>query len=747
VNTAPGASGDSGAHDFARATAHHAAGRIDEAIAAYSALLENNPAHAELRYRLGVAYSALRNFRAAAGHLAEATRLAPQQVAAWAALGLALRELGELAPALDAFARARGIDPAFPQVNGQMGLVLQSLGRLDEAVERFAEEAARFPGLARNHNNLGMALAAMGREAEAIEAFTTAVRLDKDYLHAHSNLAAIFHRKGDLLAAEAGYRQVLRLSPDNAKAHSRLGHILTTMWRAQEAEAHLRRAMELDPDDPAPPRTLAYVLRRLNRVDEARAVAREMLRRRPDDLQAAVVDKLALPPVYESTVALVQSRERYARGLDELAEDIERYAADAAQVLSLAWENFHLAYQGGDDRPLQEKYARLLAGLASRAAPQYFVDRPGRALARGERIRVGFLSSFFRDSTVGKYFRSWVTGLDRSRFDVFVYYTGHVKDGFSDSLAQSVEHYRRILDSAPRVANVVIGDRLDVLVHPEVGMDVSSYLLAGFRLAPVQCAGWGHPVTTGQANIDWYLTCADMEPAGAEAHYSERLARLPGLGTRYAMPRGSSVRTREDLGLPAEGTLYLCPQSLFKIHPDNDALFARVLAGDPAGRLVFFRDHDGPLTQAYRARLLAALAAHGVNGASRTVFLERLGHEDYLRVNALCDVMLDTLHWSGGNTTLDAIAAELPLVTLPGAFMRGRQSFGMLRTLGLEETGGMVAADEQEYARLAVRLGTDRAWRKEVCAMLRERAGRLFDRDEPIAAFQEFLNGLAVRAD
>jgi CRISPR-associated protein Csy1 len=431
------------------------------------------------------------------------------------------------------------------------------------------------------------------------------------------------------------------------------------MWRAQEAEPHLRRAMELDPDDPAPPRTLAYVLRRLNRAEEARAVAREVLRRRPDDLQAAVVEKLALPPVYESKAALEQSRDRYAHGLDELAADIERFATDAGQVLTLAWENFHLAYQGGNDRPLQEKYARLLATLARRAAPQYFVDRPARHLARAERIRVGFLSSFFRDSTAGKYFLSWVTGLDRSRFDVFAYYTGHVKDEFTVSLSQSVEHYRRILDSVPRVADVVLADRLDVLVHPEVGMDVSSYLLAGMRLAPVQCAGWGHPVTTGQANIDWYLTCADMEPDGAEAHYSERLARLPGLGTRYAMPRGSSGKARGELGLPGEGTLYLCPQSLFKIHPDNDALFAGVLAGDPAGRLVFFRDHDGPLTQAYRVRLFAALAARGIDGASRTVFLERLGHDDYLRVNALCDVMLDTLHWSGGNTSLDAIAAGL----------------------------------------------------------------------------------------
>jgi protein O-GlcNAc transferase len=718
------------AGDFAQAGRLHAAGRLDEAIAIYRHVLESQPAHAEAHYRLGIALCARREFSEAARVLTEATRLAPGQVAAWAALGLALRESARAQEALDAFAHARSLDAAFAQVNGQMGIILQSMGRLQEAINHFAEEEARFPKLARNANNLGMALLQANREGEALEAFTRAVRAERDYVHAHANLAAIFHRRGDLLAAEAAYREVLRLAPDDAPTQSRLGHILTTMWRAEEAEPHLRRAIELDPGDRASPRTLAYVLRRLNRVQEARAVAQSILAKRPDDLQAAVIEKLALPAVYSSVAAVKTARKRYTTNLAALTADIERYAADPAQVLSLAWENFHLAYQGGDDRVLQAQYADFLGALIERAAPRYREPRAARKLRPAERLRVGLLSSFFRDCTAGKYFRSWATQLDRSRFDVFVYYTGHVKDEFGTRLAKSVPHYRHVLDTAARVADVVLADALDVLIHPEVGMDVSSYLLAAMRLAPVQCAGWGHPVTTGHATIDYFLTCEEMEPPQARAHYREKLAPLPGLGTNYPRPCGASDKSRAELGLPA-GHAYLCPQSLFKIHPDNDALFAAIAAADASASLVFFRDNDAPLTKAFATRLAKAGIA-----SRQVVFLERMAHADYLRANALSDVMLDTLHWSGGNTSLDALAMGLPVVSLPGAFMRGRQSLAMLRRVGVEE---LVAADTGDYVRIATRVATDPSHRKDLSRRILEGGAQLFDDERPVRALEAFL--------
>jgi hypothetical protein len=211
----------------------------------------------------------------------------------------------------------------------------------------------------------------------------------------------------------------------------------------------------------------------------------------------------------------------------------------------------------------------------------------------------------------------------------------------------------------------VLADALDVLVYPESGMHNVTYLMGALRLAPVQCCAWGHPDTTGHRNMDWFISCDPMETAGSAQRYRERLALLPGIGTRYEAARAPAGTSRAQLGLPDEGTLYLVPQSLFKIHPDNDELVARILAHDPAGVAVMFVSPQEAVTRAFAARLGRSLARVGLAIADRVLFLPRLSHDDYLRVNTACDLMLDTLHWSGGNTSLDAIACGLPIVTCP----------------------------------------------------------------------------------
>ncbi|HEY2630267.1 MAG TPA: hypothetical protein VGI57_14145, partial [Usitatibacter sp.] len=98
--------------------------------------------------------------------------------------------------------------------------------------------------------------------------------------------------------------------------------------------------------------------------------------------------------------------------------------------------------------------------------------------------------------------------------------------------------------------------------------------------------------------------------------------------------------------------------------------------------------------------------------------------------------MLDTFHWSGGNTSLDAFAAGLPVVTMPGRFMRGRQSAGMLRMMGIED---LVAGNEEDYVAKAVGVATDRAKREALSARIRAGHPLLFNRDEPIRALEKIL--------
>ena len=111
-------------------------------------------------------------------------------------------------------------------------------------------------------------------------------------------------------------------------------------------------------------------------------------------------------------------------------------------------------------------------------------------------------------------------------------------------------------------------------------------------------------------------------------------------------------------------------------------LLARVLECDPNGTIVLFAGRHPYITKDLFNLFTQLLRDRGIDPKNRGVILPSVAHDDYLAINMLCDVMLDTLHWSGGNTSLDAIACNLPLVTLPGEFMRGRRKLRHVETHG-----------------------------------------------------------------
>jgi protein O-GlcNAc transferase len=157
---------------------------------------------------------------------------------------------------------------------------------------------------------------------------------------------------------------------------------------------------------------------------------------------------------------------------------------------------------------------------------------------------------------------------------------------------------------------------------------------------------------------------------------------------------------------------------------------------------VIFEGRHPALTATYVARLTRACDAVGVTLPGRLHVLPPCDHATYLRISRACDAMLDPLHWSGGNTSLDAIATGLPIVTRPGRFMRGRQSAGMLAHIGL---GDLVSSDEDDYVARAAALATDAGARDEARRRIAAARGALFDDASTTRAFADALETLAGR--
>lgn len=717
-------------------------GNTVQAAAIYRSIVNAEPANAPAWYALAMMEHKQGGLKTALECVERAIVADPRQVNYHMLKGNALQDMGRLDAAEESFRKALLLNPGFPQAYNNLGIVLRDQHKTENAVAAFQHAIRLDPGYFRAYNNLGMAFQAQGLWREAIEGYRQAIRLKPDYFLAMHNLAVVYMTMGNEDEAEIWFRKALSLNRKYLPSFLAYGRMLLEQRKLPEAEACMLQAIQAGVRDAEVYNQLGEALAAQGKTGPAREAYHQSLALAPSNLKAALGANLTLPLIYQDSGMIDESRRNFGAGLSGLRANVEVFSrAPSDKILSdLLWNNFFLAYQGRDDKVLQGAYSGFVEDLLVHALPRHMGMIP-RQDCSGRRIRVGFLSSFFYKCTAGKYFSAWATHLDQSRFEIFVYHTSYINDAVTEDVRAGVSHFKRLTGSLVSVADTVRGDELDILVYPEIGMNGQTYALSALRLAPVQCAGWGHPVTTGHSNIDYFFSCALMEPEGAQAHYTETLLMLPEIGTHYPQNSLPDPVGRSALSLPEDGNLYLCPQSLFKIHPDNDELFLRILEGDDKGVLVFFSSRHEATTSAFISRLTRSFNRHGMEKSGRVRFLPNLGHEDYLRVNMLCDVMLDTLFWSGGNTSLDALSCGLPIVTLPGQFMRGRQSYGMLLAMDIPE---LVAKDEDDYVRLALLLGGNQDYREGISLRIRERVHRIFESDAAIRDLENQFVRLVV---
>jgi predicted O-linked N-acetylglucosamine transferase (SPINDLY family) len=236
-----------------------------------------------------------------------------------------------------------------------------------------------------------------------------------------------------------------------------------------------------------------------------------------------------------------------------------------------------------------------------------------------------------------------------------------------------------------------------------------------------------------------------MEPEGADAVYTESLVRLPGLGVWWAPEAERSPRTeRVALGLRAGATVFWCGQSLPKYLPRYDQVWPRIAKGLSDCQFVFIGLPSASAADAlFRTRLKIAFAEEGLDADRHCVILPRLAADDFRAAMGAADIFLDSLGWSGCNTTLESLVHDLPIVTWPGPFLRGRHSAAILTLMGVQET---IAPDVDTYVEIAVRLAKDPAWRAEIRAKLAAAKGRLARDPAPVRALETFLEQAVGRA-
>lgn len=719
-------------------------GRFTEALAILTDLLRRSPDEVDAWVMLAKLQFQQRRHDQALIAASTATKLRPAHADAWYTLGRVHRAMGALDAAEACYRRAIAAGPVSPDMLTSLGVLMRARGFSDEAMTLYRRALALDPHHAEAANNLGNALAAIGSVAEARQLHDRGKPVLAAQLGALRAAATDLAEQGKPKDALAALYEALRISPQSADLWLAAGKLASSLGLEQVGLEHIEEAARLAPGC----YETVEIARRIcvaGGLHERAVRYSECAQRLRPSVDADIALKLLLPCIQQSIETIRATRLRYERGLDEVLASSTRIdlPPDVTGNTSFFLAShcaFFLAYHGENDRDLQVKlaqmYLKTMPGLAM-TAPH--CNRAGR---RAGRIRIGFISRFLSNHSIGKTTRGLIEQLSRDRFEAIAL---RITPADDDETTQSIrESADRTIELDPHwlVAREQIAAlELDILFYQDIGMEPTSYFLAFARLAPVQCVSFGHPNTTGIANMDYFVSTDRYETPGSQSHYSERLFLLRGLPTLayYYKPAPSAAfPNRERFGFSARETLYLCPQTLYKLHPDVDELIRGILTRDRNGILVLI---DGQYKE-FAERLRARFQRTVPDLTHRIRFVPRMPYALFLELLAAADVILDTVHFNGMNTSLESLALGTPVVTLPTELQRGRHTQAMYRKMGMMEC---VASSPEDYVEIAVRLGTDRLYALAMRERILARNHVLYEDRRVVEEFERFFLE-AVRA-
>lgn len=405
------------------------------------------------------------------------------------------------------------------------------------------------------------------------------------------------------------------------------------------------------------------------------------------------------------------------------------------------FSNYLLSLQYADEYTRQMKtdahfkYGRLFTGDA---------HLKPRALKRGiDKLRVGFLSADFANHSAAYFLLPLWEKLKRTDVDVVAYYNNSYEDGITRALKEQAVQWEVVyMHNDEVLLEKIRSDQIDVLIDPAGHTARNRLPVFGMRAAPVQATWLGHPNTTGLKQMDWRVTDSFADPHGAEAQYTEQLARLPlGLFAVYR-PMISKPEKRADPAYavaapPALERGYItfgCCNNIAKINDEVVAVWAQVL--NQCGRSRILIESPGLSQREFRRHTVARFAKHGIT-EDRLDLRERDGTKQYLIYHEI-DICLDPYPCNGGTTTFDLLWMGLPLVTLAGDSFVSRMGVTLLSNLGRTE---WIADTESTYINIALGLANDAQRLAAMRAVQRAQmeASPLMDEQRFAKEFADFL--------
>jgi len=580
-------------------------------------------------------------------------------------LGVIAHQEGENEGAVGLISKALAIKPDYAEAHNNLGLALQELGRLEEAVASYHKALAIQPNDAAVHSNLGKVLWEMGQLEEAIASCQKALAIKPKFAKAHCNLGTALQEVGSIDEALIHYHKAIDINPHYAEAYNNIGVAVQELGQLDEAVTYYRKALAIKPNFAEAFNNLGNAFKPLRQLDDAVSTYRKALAIKPDYTKAG-------------------------RNLLFAMQNLPGLSPEELFTECLRFSETHTR-----DIPRPTK-------LTNNRSP----DR---------RLRVGYMSSDFRDHPVGRHILPLLSSHDRAKFEVHCYAEVLRPDAITERFRSCIDHWHTTVGkSDAEVAKMVRADGIDVLVCLAGHYDNNRPLVCAHRAAPVQVSYHDVP-TSGLEEMDYLLTDDFLNPPDTKEMFTEELYRLPVFFHSPPIENAPPVAA-----VPAEQTGMITFGSFNNPAKMNDEvirLWSEVL-GSVSGSRLLLKNKNLYHQTSLRGGVLERFQAYGI-GQDRIVFAVTLDRmREHLERYREVDIALDPFPFNGATTTFQALWMGVPVVSLAGNTFISRTAGSILHHLGL---GELLVDTPEAYVACARDLAGDIARLKTFRTTLRDR--------------------------
>ena len=482
-------------------------------------------------------------------------------------------------------------------------------------------------------------------------------------------------KKFDLV--EKNFEDALKLAPGRVSILENLASIYLINKKFEKSENALIELDKKGVNNDKLDEIKFYVLKNLKKNHDLENFLKEKNYFKDKNKKIYINSKLLYPEFFSNDDEIIDARKNLEKNINELNQSKDLNLKLDGEMLEPPI--FNLSYDQYENLEINTKIVQILRKIYPEVNQNYKNKSTDKL---NEKIKIGFISEFFSNHTIAKLFKGIIFNLDKNKFEPFIFHS--YKTEKSPIFQEFINHeinsdLKNIVLSKNFQKNIeeIQRTNLDIIFFPDIGMSSEFYYLSLIRFAKTQITSWGHPITTGNDSIDYFLSSKLLETENSQKKFSEKLILSDYLPMYFYKPKIQKKLLDDQM---IKKNVYFCSQNLMKFHPHFDEIIAKILRKDKKAKILFIKDKSEILSK----KIIDRFKKNSLIDFDRINFLGKMSVDKYINLCGSSSVLLDTLYFGAGNSFHESMFYGTPTVSMPTENLKSRIVLGAYKQMQIE---------------------------------------------------------------